>query len=233
MTCALDVTECVPEDANMRFSARRMSEGLLVVSIGAVVVAAVNAGDALSSSTLRLEAMSVSADRLRAMDMLVGADASVGLGWIDSRVGGPDAPQETLLWIVDSDRCVGCLRKPADWLRARSIPGIRAWLVVSGTGQAKADSLARSVGITGGVLADPERIFSRTYGTILPDTRLLVSSSGFVLMADSRYPTQSCAWSFFNQVAALKGLGDEGAIRKAQPPGASLFSQDDELDSSG
>lgn len=109
-----------------------------------------------------------------------------------------------LLWIVDTDRCGRCLTD-----------GLGAWNAL-----AKDNTLVRQL-VTVGDAPVPEEarralrstpaIFMTredvrtTFGSLLPNTKMLIDSKGIILLADSRNTGSECGWSFDAQVGALRG----------------------------
>lgn len=191
-----------------------------VVLVGALILAvttAVETKGALERSSLAIQSLSRADARAAAVDQLMGQDVSLvlALSFDDGR--GPAALRRSLLWIVDANRCPGCLYRSGSWNLVQSKEDIRAALVVSGVTQSEAEAMAREVGIRGRVVADPSGGISATLGSILPDTRVLVAENGIVLLAESRYAAQMCAWSFLQQVSAVQGWTDGTSIRKPTP----------------
>ena len=44
-----------------------------------------------------------------------------------------------------------------------------------------------------------------TFGSLLPNTKMLIDAKGIILSADSRSTGSECGWSFDAQVGALRG----------------------------
>jgi hypothetical protein len=207
-------------------SSRDVGQGLLMVATGLVLVAAVKVKQAIHRSDLRVRMLVPAQDRAFAVDGLIGRDVSSLLDALDgaSPRQGETARRETALWLVDAARCPGCLSAPAGWNDLRDNKPVDALLVVRGETQEHAERLARAAGVTGRVLGDTARRVDTVLPDILPDTRMLVSGRGIVLLADSRYAAQTCSWSVFRQIAAVKGWADGNYVRKDAPGGSATLS---------
>ena len=137
-------------------------------------------------------------------DRLVGLRVDLGLlGGTVSESSGVGA--DVLLWVVDPESCGRCVAEGFGAWDALGTDGeLRRRLVVVGGGELPID-VRRALRGTEVVQVSRDEA-SLALGAILPNTKLLVSDDGIVLMADSRSASSECGWSFDAQVGAIRGV---------------------------
>ena len=126
----------------------------------------------------------------------------------------PGVPAAHLLWIVDMDRCEGCLAEGfAAWNALRTDYGLTRRLVVAGDASVP-DEAKRALAETKIVAITEEELLA-AFGPLLPNTQILVDSSGIILLADSRSTDSMCGWNFVAQVGALRGVLASELVRNS------------------
>ena len=180
--------------------------GVLIAAL--LVVASVLIGHAASVNRglhTALQTQHAAASRTAIHDRLIGQPLPHSL--LNHLQIRPTAPRGVarshLLWIVDGDRCGGCL---AD--------GLPMWSELAGdslldrhvilVGQALSGTQRHEV--RGNVTVMAREKISEALGTLLPNTKILTDDQGIILMADSRFTGPECGWSFDAQVGALRGI---------------------------
>lgn len=111
------------------------------------------------------------------------------------------------IWIVDAERCIGCLADVYEWnLLPRQ--GVRASLIISGVDAGAGEEAARRAGIKTAVILDPHGLWRSAFRMPLSSLRLLVHPDGTILLADTRNPAATCYWHFAAQVRRLLNPSD-------------------------
>lgn len=180
----------------------RFSNVAVAVAVALVLVAGWTSHTALQRAAVQIRMLSSANARLASSDRLIGVDVA-GLLSGDA-AGGSGA--ETVIWIVDPVRCLGCLARPVEWSLLQESEGLRTLLILRGMSQDGAVETARKAGITGHTRGDLDDAAEAVLGPLLPNTRLFANASGTVVFADTRHPDQSCGWNLVQQVALLRGL---------------------------
>lgn len=138
----------------------------------------------------------------------LGLDASA---WAGARSGRP-----SILWILDLERCFGCIDELGAWSRLEQSGEFEMFLFLIGETtpavEARLRVLRRTV-----VTTTTRPAVQAALGAILPSTKVLLDPSGIALLVDSRASRPDCGWSFEAQVGALSGLNSPHEIRSAAP----------------
>lgn len=121
------------------------------------------------------------------------------------RDSGPHA-----VWSVDPDRCLQCLGRLGEWRRLARSPGVRAVVILEGTGRAEAARITRETGLDGTVLYDSASAWQGGDRDDWPAMVMLAADrEGRIQSVASRERRGSCRWSAFDYtLAALKGMGE-------------------------
>jgi len=144
--------------------------------------------------------------RQRAFDGLSGKELDQAQkSWLSSVDMLPDSGAIALLWFVDVERCSGCLSQLDTWNRLASTGRHRMLLVLENAGDPVASRIAAQAGVQGEHAAMPHTSTSRLFGIAPPSTRLVLNAQRIVL-ADGRYPNQTCSWTAEQVVAQMAGL---------------------------
>ncbi len=154
-----------------------------------------------------LDAAAHALQRASVNDDLVGRlfdDAGLGIGTTD---------RFTFVWLVDLDRCAGCVDTVTDWVTLEGLDDHEFVLVLAGTSSPSLERRVRMLKRTR-VLRWPSGSIASRLGLVLPNTKLLLSPDGVITLADSRAAGQGCRWSFEAQAAVLRGLDPKRPIRE-------------------
>lgn len=138
--------------------------------------------------------------RARALDQLTSQDLTEILS--DGPVQLSGSPF-TVLWLLDVEECPGCLADTRPWNRLAEMPEVERIVVMAGADEQRVRDVARAAGLTGEVVADPNRNLATQLRVIPPSTKVLLSSDGSVLFVDARYPAQACNWNLETILATM------------------------------
>ena len=155
-----------------------------------------------------LELTGTLAERSSVRDRLVGTAVSLSLLGLED----PDPADAHLLWIVDLTRCRTCLSGGvAVWNALGDDSSLRRHVVVVDDGEVPEGPRRALRGTT--FTTASRQAADAAFGSLLPNTKLLVDRTGVVVMADSRTAASDCGWNFEAQVGALRGTLAAGLIR--------------------
>jgi len=197
-----------------RFAGRWVGGVVSVLLLTLAAVTVLQLVDALQAARNRLAAAAPLLSRTLIQDRLVGMPMPATIFQNALGAAETDAAKSTahLFWIVDLDRCDGCL--PAGivgWNALRGDPTLIRNLVVAGDTAGLGRS-TRALAGTNITVAGTDPI-SSAFGFLLPSTQLLVDRDGIIVMADSRTAVLDCGWNFAAQVGSLRGTLTSDLIR--------------------
>jgi len=197
----------------MPHSKRRMlREGIFALALIATTGMTLRLLALNASGRERLAETESSSLRANTEDQLVGRTlALLAINEPEADKAAPDA-KPILLWVLDLERCSGCLDAVSQWTRLEQLLDYRFVVVVVGTPSPEARTRLRVMRKTRVVSASDESV-TRMIGRRLPSTKLLLTGEGVVLLADSRAAGQNCGWSFEAQVGVLMGVLPPASIR--------------------
>jgi hypothetical protein len=187
----------------------RRHEAFTIAALAITTLAAIRSHDLYEKARLRLETVAPSYLRSTIQDRLIGS--RLDLDFVP--IGESQRPY-SLVWIVDLDLCEGCIDSVVEWTVLDRLDGYARYLVLTGSrsGASVVRARRRALASTTIVPATREAVRSAV-GQLLPSTKLLLDSTGVVLMADTRTSGQLCGWSFDAQVGALMGVTPVSRIR--------------------
>lgn len=176
---------------------------IVALALGAASFARLQAAEG------RLEIVSASLSRLEIHDRLIGESLNTRRLMQDP-LRLPAG--RLILWIVDLDRCEGCVDDLGGWRRLESLDGVElAVLYVVESDARDPGSPFRALHETVVERVTREAV-SSALGSLLPSTKLLLDRNGTILLADSRR-SGGCSWSFDALVLALLEDGAPVTIR--------------------
>jgi hypothetical protein len=172
----------------------------------------------LRSQTLlhRLTAVNMeirsAAERAQVQDRLIGRTLRPPPASLAGDVSSDNRRATTLYWVVDSNHCRSCLQSFALWNQLHDIPDLDLSLILVGDRLPPGDPALRAV--QGTMVWRATRADIQSWlGPVLPNTKILVDSSGVILMADSRFSSEECGWSFDAQLGSLEHVVSPSEIR--------------------
>lgn len=174
-----------------------------LLTIGALLTCLATVAMATSRASKMRHAVdlaSVAVSRTSVQDRLTGQVLDPGAIHGDAK--GPPVP--TVVWLLDLDRCIGCLDDIGGWRHLERAGDQSLLLVLTGTETPQTHRRLRLLQRTHVVRRD-EAAIRMFAGPTLPSTKLLLDTLGTVLFVDSRVGGQACSWSFEDQVARLVG----------------------------
>jgi len=185
--------------------------GLSVVAVLAVTSVAIDAMRQHRVALGLIARLDHSAARAQIQDRLIGQRLDLS-ALLDDGVGEGQLDARTVLWVVDLEECVGCFDSVVSWARLESARSHNLALVLIGETTPSVEARLRGLTRTRVQWAERKQV-EAVLGPVLPNTKLLVTADGFVLLADSRYSGQDCGWIFDAQVGALAGVNEAHRIR--------------------
>lgn len=150
--------------------------------------------------------------RAQLHDVLIGTHIDLSALGLRTSVEPGHEGRFVLLWIVDLDRCVGCFDSVTDWVGLEAATDHSLYMLLLGDPTPDVEARLRVLERTTVSILPPDQV-AAVLGPILPSTKLLVDSSGFVLDADGRSAGQDCGWSFEARFRALLAIGSSRLIR--------------------
>ncbi|MDT8368160.1 MAG: hypothetical protein RQ745_03060 [Longimicrobiales bacterium] len=195
---------------------KRIADIAVVVALGTGLLSAIGLTRYSRRLETALDAAATTHVRAAFRDRMMAA-------WVDlSYLDLDSVDRPTLYWHVDFDRCDGCFNSIATWNALAADARIRTVLSYSGTPDASGLRAIRTMTDTD-VLPVPERDVQGTFGGSLASSKLLLDPAGVVLLADTRYGSQVCGWSFDDAVMQVLDLHvDESASRASVSMSLSL-----------
>jgi len=160
-----------------------------------------------------IEQLAPKAARLQTLDRLVGSRIDL------ARLVGEDNPspqRPILVWVIDLERCDGCFDDIGQWVRLERLSDYDLFLLLSGMSEPGVEAQLRGLTRTLVKEVGIEDVLG-VLGGVLPNTKLVLSPQGVVMMVDSRASGQICGWNFEAQVGALLGVNTPEAIRGLMP----------------
>lgn len=143
---------------------------------------------------------------MRQMDSLLVETAQhrADLRRVDGLVGGAlpgDQPRESngVVWVVDTDDCIGCLADIGEWNALAADDGVYTRVVVVDRTPDEVELIRRTHRIEGEMHADAGGSLEPLLGQTLSSLKLLVAADGTIRWADPRTPA-SCRVSFETMV---------------------------------
>ncbi len=184
-----------------------LSEVVVLVALAACLGTAIRSIHRERVAGVHIDQLQRMASRSHVQDNLMGAQFG---SLVASNPDGPDASKHRLLWILDVERCLDCLKDLSPWWSLRDYPGLGREVWVVGDPSA----YDRELSTLGGNTAFKSRLEVRELvGATLPSTKLLLDPSGVVVLSDARWSEASCAWSFEGVVRALLYRDNGSEIR--------------------
>lgn len=150
------------------------------------------------------------ANRAIVRDRLIGRRITV-----DAWVAAPDPGgrhRPVLLWLLDVDRCPACFDSVVGWMDLERLADHDLLLILVGEVTPDVQARLRLLRRTTWTQATESAVQS-VVGPVLPNTRMLLDSTGIAMLVDSRSSGQECGWSFEAQVGALLRLNPAARIR--------------------
>lgn len=175
---------------------------VLMVTATVVIVRAMSINRELRAV---LQVQNLMAARTAIHDRLIGTRVpQLLLGQLGQRATVATDKGARLFWIVDTDRCGGCLAEGLGAWNALAKDNMLARQLVLVGNAAMPEEARRALRSTPAIAITREEIRT-TFGSLLPNTKMLIDGKGIILLADSRSTGSECGWSFDAQVGALRG----------------------------
>ncbi len=197
----------------------RLTRWLPTVAVALLLLVVLEQSRALSDFDAAHQVLSQRAERQQFVDRHTGTTLPPLTA---TSAAGPAEPivvlgQKQILWILDPERCFNCMREIRTWNFVADAPELAATIVLTNTDSEEAASIQNELDIRGRVLHDPTGTVAAVLQLRLAASRLLLGEDGTVMLADARYPGNTCAWSFEGQVASLLDLDLPVQVRSDLP----------------